>query len=828
MTDGLPAARCLLYPTTEAGVDSLTRDLRCALRSLVRFKGLSVVAIACMALGIGVCATLFAAVNPWLFRPLPFPQPNRLVGLRQTQPGAGGGFSLLSGPDYLDVQRRSARSFERLGGCQRTELNLSTADAPVRVQAALVTASLFPTLRIQPIRGRNFSAEEDRPGGARSVLIGHSLWQSRFGGSADAVGGTLRLDGVEHTIIGVMPPRFAYPHYAELWVPLRLEQDEAKRGVRNVNTVARLRDGVTIEQARAELGTIAAALQREHPDTHRDSRIELRTLLGWLTPPGVAIGLRLLLAAGLFIQLIACSNVANLLLAKAVAQRREVAIRLALGAGRARLLRQFLLEALVIAAAGSVLGVLAGQWGMQWLLSGSSGAVRQPYWVNDDLDFTGLAVVAIIAVGSALAVAAIPALQADGSRVFADIKEGSRTVTGARQGRIGRLLVVSELGLALVLLIGAALMVQSFRARQDMDPGLELRPALTTRLVLSGETDADGLKRAELLQELARRVRALPGVEQAGFASSLPFSDPQAGGWASRRFEVDGHPVEPEKLPRAVYASASTGYFEATGIRLRLGRFFDTAEEEEGRPVVVVSEDLARSWGGADPIGQRLRVQGGPWLRVVGVVQQTRESGDMVLAGDKPPSQIYIPYRLDPSSAVSLVVRTSAEPEALSGALRATLRALDPGLPLGQVYSLAESRRRANWVAERWGSMMTKVAMLALLLAALGVYGVVSHMVSQRTHEIGLRMAIGASRRDVVGLVVRQGLRLALQSAVAGLLAALAFSRALSSLLFGVSATDPLIFGGCAAVLTLAALAASSAPALRAARLDPLVALRNE
>lgn len=807
-------------------MNSLATDLRCAVRSLVRFKGLTVVAVACMALGIGVCATLFAAVNPWLFRPLPFPEPQQLVALRQTLPaGGGGGYGLISQPDYLDIQERD-RSFQGLGGFERGELNLSTADEPVRVQAARVSASLFPTLRIQPILGRGFSAEEDKPGGAQSALIGHELWQTQLGGAADVVGRSLRLDGVPHTIVGVMPAGFAFPEYAQVWVPLRAERTEARRRERGVDTVARLREGVRIEQAQSELATIAAALQREHPDTNRGRGAELRTLLGWFTPPGVVIGLQLLLGAGLFIQLIACSNVANLLLAKAVAQRHEVAIRLALGAGRARLLRQFLLEALVIAMAGSALGLASARWGVRQLLAASP--VRQPYWANNDLDLTGVLVIVAVTVASALAVAAMPALQADGSRVQADIKEGSRTVAGGRQGRIGRLLVVSELGLALVLLIGAALMVQSFRKRQDTDPGLDLRPALTARLVLSGEAYASGAKRAELLEELVRRVRALPGVEQAGYANSLPFSDPDAGGWAARAFEIDGHPVEPENAPRAVYVSTSSGYLEATGIRLRAGRLFDAADEKDGRSVVVVSEDLARTYWSGDPIGQRLRVAGGPWLRVVGVVQQTRESGDMLLIGDKPASQIYVPYRFDPWGVVSLVVRTGASPSTLAGPLRATLHALEPGLPLGSVYSMEESRVRANWVSQLWGHMMTQVAALALLLATLGVYGVVSHTVSQRSHEIGVRMAIGASRGDVVRMVVRQGLRLALQAASAGLLAALAFTRALSSLLYGVSASDPLTFGGCAALLTLAALVASGAPAWRAARLDPLDALRNE
>jgi predicted permease len=811
----------------ENAMHALAAETRRAIRSLVRFKGLASVAIACMAIGIGVCATLFAAVNPWLFRPLPFPEPQDLVGLRETLPAAvGGGWELISGPDYLDLQQRS-RSFESWGAFERTELNLSTASEPVRVPAARVSADLFATLRIAPLRGRGFTAEEERPGGPALALVSHSLWQRQLGGPDDVIGSTLRVDGVPHTIVGVMPENFAFPEYAEVWVPLRLERDEARRGEPTLDNVVRLRGGVTVEQAQAELSSVAASLEREHPEIHRGRRLEVRRLLGWYTPPGVVTGLHLLLAAGGFVLLIACANVANLLLAKAVAQRREVAIRVALGAGRLRLLREFLVEAAVIAATGAALGLLATRWGVRQLMTGTP--VRPPYWVNSELDANGLLVVASVTALSALAVAVLPALQAGRSSVSADLKEGSRTLGGGRHGRLGRLLVVSELGLALVLLIGAALMVQSFRNRQATDPGFDLRPGLTARLVFSGEAYADGSKRAELLEELVRRVRALPGVEQAGFANALPFSDPLAGGWAARRYEVDAHPVDPEKAPRTECVTATSGYQEAVGIRLRQGRLFDAAEEREGRPVAVISEDLAsRHWSRGDAIGQRLRVGDGPWLRVVGVVQPTRESGDMVLAGDRPPSQVYVPYRLERWREVSLVVRTSGAPEPLAGSLRGVLRGLEPGLPLGVVSSLGEARSRANWVAAMWGRMMTQLAALALVLAALGVYGVVSHMVSQRTHEIGVRIAVGAGRRDVVRLVVRQGVSLALRSAAAGVVAALVLMRALSSLLYGVSASDPLIFAGCAGVLTLAALGASCAPALRASRLDPLAALRTE
>jgi predicted permease len=394
---------------------------------------------------------------------------------------------------------------------------------------------------------------------------------------------------------------------------------------------------------------------------------------------------------------------------------------------------------------------------------------------------------------------------------------------------VGRLLVVSELALALVLLVGAALMVQSFVRRYQTDPGFDARDALTARLSLSGDAYADPARRAVFLEELVRRLRERPDVVEAGVANGLPFSDPLSGGWWARRFEVEGRATERGHEPAAVYYSASSGFMRATGIRLRGGRLFSEEEEAEARDVAVISDDLAqRLWSGSDPVGRRLRVEGGAWLRVVGVSAETREGGDMLLAESRPAGQIYVPYRRDCPDAVSLVLRARSDPARLAGMLRETVRGLDPGLPVDSVFTLDEVRARASWVAQLWGRMLSQVAALALLLAALGVYGVVSHMVSQRTREIGIRMALGAARGDVVRLVVRQGLGLALQAVAAGLVAALALTGALSRLLYGVDARDPATLAACAGLLSLTALVASCAPAWRAARVDPVTALRAE
>jgi putative ABC transport system permease protein len=810
-------------------METLVTELRFAVRSLRRHKGLAAVAVLCMGLGIGLCVTLFSSINPWLFRPLPYSEPDRLVGLRETMPQRGeerGGWDELSGPDFLDW-RAASRSFEEMAAFERIGYNLSTKDEPERVTAARVTATLFPLLGKAPILGRGFRPEEDGPGGPRVALLGHELWRRHFDGDPAVLGRTLKLDGVPHTVVGVMPAGFAFPEYAEVWTPLGLEPGGAGRGDHRLDVVARLAPGATVEQAQAELDTIAATLARQYPDTNRERGAAVRPLIEWLAPPGVVAALRLMLAAGLFVQLIACANVANLLLAKASGQGQEIALRLALGAGRGRLLRQSLVEAALLAGAGAGLGLLLVSWGMTGLFGGTP--VRPPFWVVTDVDGAVVAFVAGVTASSAVLVSLAPVLQFRKEQLLDALKEGARSVAGGRRGRLGRALVVSELGLSLVLLIGAALMFQSFVRRYQADPGFDVRGALSARLSLSGELYADPARRAVFLEELARRLEARPDVTSAGVANGLLLPDPLAPTWWGRSFEVEGQPTEPEHAPSAGYYTATSGYLRATGLPLVAGRLFNGEEEAEGRAVVVVSDGLARRlWGDAGAIGRRLRIEGGPWLRVVGLVGETRESSDITWSFTRPPGQIYVPYRRDAWDTVYLVVRTRSDPAALAGFLRDAVRTLDPALPLHSVYTLDEVHARALWVSALWGRMLGVMAAFALFLAALGVYGVVSYAVAQRTHEIGVRMAVGAAEGHVLRLVLGQGLRLALQAATLGLLGAVALARVLAGLLYGVDPLDPATLIGAAALLGLIALAASYFPARRATRVDPLAALRSE
>jgi putative ABC transport system permease protein len=809
-------------------LDTLTRTLRHAVRSLLRHKTLSLLAVVCMGLGIGTCVTLFTAINPWLYRPLPYPAAGRLVTVRETLPEGGGqwsGRTLLSAANYLDWQAR-ARSFDNMGAFERTEYNLSTEGEPERVAAARITASLLPTLGMAPAAGRLFDASEDRPGSA-VALISHSLWQRRLGQDPAVVGRTLRLDGRLYSIVGVMPERFNFPEYAEVWTPLGLEVG-GKRDEHRFEVLACLRRDTPLAKAQSEAAVIAAQLAREHPDTHEGRSALVRPYIEAFTPPGVVIGMYLVLAAGLFVQLIASANVANLLLVKAAGQRHDTALRFALGARRSDVLRQSLVETLLLVGAGAAMGLALGHVGSVGLAV--SSPVRPPSWVSYELDGNVVAFTIALVAASALVVSLVPALHGGRSGLVDELKESGRTTAGGARGRLGRLLTVAELAAALVLLIAASLMVQSFHRRYSADVGVATHGVLTARIVLAGDAYREPGQRAAFVDELLRRLSAGTEVAEAGVANALPFQDQQGGyGWSSA-FEVEGQPLDArQQPPRAVHFVVSRGFPAAAGIRLRAGRWLSAEEDQQGREVVLVSASLARRyWGTTDPLGRRLRIEGGPWLRVVGVTEDVRDAGDMLLIGDKPGDQVYVPWRLASPAELVLAVRTRSDPEHFADALRASVRSLDPALPLHSVFTLDEARVRSAWVAQMWGQMLSEVAALALVLAVLGVYGVVSYSVSQRTHEIGIRMAVGADRGRVLRLVLGDGLRLALQAAALGLLGALVLTRSLSRLLYGVGALDPVTFAACSLALVLVALVASGAPAWRGTRVDPVVALRAE
>jgi putative ABC transport system permease protein len=802
---------------------ALMADMRHAFRVLIRNAGSSTLAILCLGFGIAVQTTMFSGADPWLFRPLPYNEPERIVALREANPlGAN---RLASVPVFF-AWKQSA-SLSELGAVVRVGFNLSTENEPERIRGARITASLFPLLGVQPVEGRLFTPEEDSPGGHPVCLIGEALWRRHFGGRSGVVGATLKIDGEAHTIVGMMPAGWAFPEQEEVWTPLRLDPAQRDFGARGLDVVGRLRPGATLASAGGELDALARRVASESPETSEGWGFRVMPLLEQLTPPGIRTALFLMLAAGTFVLLIACANVATLLLAQGIERRREIATRLALGAGTGRIVRQMLVESLLIALAGGALGVALGHWGN--VLLASAIPVRAPFWATMDINLRVLWVTLLSCVLASVAAGLLPALEAARLDVRGTLQDGGRSGTaGARARRLGNLLVGAELAASVVLLSGALLMIRSFEARQSFDLGIDPSGVLSARVTLSGERYREPAARWAFIDELVRRARTLPGVEEAAAVTSLLMSDEFGGGWSSASFEVDGQPVPVAKRPSTVVQGSTAGGFAALGIAIRQGRGFHESEVAEGADVAVVSEGLARRfWPGGEPLGRRLRLANGEWLRIVGVAADVREPSSILGLTDKPAVQVYVPYARRASSGFNLVLRARQE-TGLAGALREEVRRLDPLLPVYDVRTLHEARRSADWVARLWGQMLGWAAAAGALLACAGVFGVISRSVARRTQEIGVRMALGADRRSVLRLVLGQGLRLALLGIAVGVLGTLALTRALAVLLHGVSPTDPVSLLASPVALLLVAVVATYVPARRATAVDPMTALRCE
>jgi predicted permease len=793
-------------------------------RSLIRHWGSSVLAILCLGLGIGLQTTMFASGDPWLFRPLPYARPERLAAVRETDPR--GSVRSASTPSFF-AWKDQGTPFDDLGAFLRFEFNLSTEDEPERIAGARITASLFPLLGAKPALGRAFTDEEDRPGGAAVCLISREMWQRRFGARPGVLGETLKIDGAVHTIVGVMPAGWAFPEYAEVWTPLRLEPSGRNREQRYLDVIARLRPDASFASAQGELQALASHVAAEHPEVSAGWGFQVIPLLDELTPPGVRVALLLMIGAAGFVLLIACANVANVLLARGVERRREMATRLALGAGTWQLIRQMLIETLLLAGAGGVLGVFLAFWGTDFLTG--SIPVRQPFWALTEINPRVLLASLASCLLACIVAGLLPALEASRLDVQTTLQEGARGSTASRRARrLGSALVAAELAASVVLLSGAFLMIRSFQERQRVDLGFEVRDALVGRLTLSGDRYAEPSARYAFLDEVVRRVRALPGVESAAVTSSLPITNELGGGWSMAPFAVEGLATPAAGRPTTVVQASTSETFVALGIAILEGRAFREEEVAKAAEVAVVSEGLARRfWPGTSPLEQRLRLADGPWLRVVGVAREVKEPSSILGFDRKPSWQVYLPYTQRPSSTVALVVR-GKQPATFAAAVRTEVRSLDRLLPLYDVRTLAEARWRADWVARLWGQMLAWAAGAGALLACVGVYGVVGRNVARRTNEIGVRMALGADRGAVLSLVFSQSLRLWLVGLGAGLLGAVAMTRALAGLLYGVSATDPWSLLASASALGAVAALATYLPARRAATVDPIAALRSE
>ncbi len=805
-------------------MQTLLTDLRYALRTLRRSPGFVAAAVLCLGLGIGANTTIFSLVDSTVFRPLPYADPERLVAVNEARIRKERERNPLSYPEFADW-RAAARSFEGFAAHDHRFFNLSTAEEPQHVQGAAVSSDFLRVLGTRPALGRDFSPDDDRPGAARVVLLGHRLWERSFDSDPRIVGRAIRVDGEPATVVGVTPPGFEFPEFAQIWMPLALDAARESRASHSVEALGRLGPGVTAAAAEADLEAAARRLEALYPETNTGVGALVMPLRDQLAPEAARTAMLLMLAAVGFVVLIACANVANLTLARSTARSRELAVRIALGAGRGRLVRQLLAESLVVALAGGVLGVLLAVWGID--LVRAAIPVELPAWIRLELNGRVLVYTLAASLATALLSGLAPALEASRPRLDEALKEGGRGATESpRRNRLRGALVVSEVALSLVLVLSAVLLVRSLLTMHRIEPGFDVRHALTMHMGLTGPAYDDPGQRIEFFREVLERIEAHPAVESAGIVDNLPPID----SWVSNSFEVEGRPVPRGEEPEALVHPVTAGYLSALGIPLVRGRGFTQREASDSTAAVaIVNQKLARRfWPGEDAIGRRLRFDPAePWLTVVGVAGDVYQ-GLRIWDVGKPGAEIYIPYARWPRGSVALVVRTRSDPAPLAPAVTSQIRAVDPTLPLFDMLPMETVFTRSFWMPRFASLMFGAFAAIAVALAALGVYGVVAYSVSRRTHEIGVRMALGARSADVVGLVVRQGMRLAALGTALGVLGALAVTRLLEGMLYEVSATDPLSFLTPPLALAGVAFLASWLPARRASRVDPMTTLRYE
>ena len=801
-------------------MDSIIKDIRYGVRGLLKRPGFTAIALVALALGIGANTAIFSLVNAVVIRPLPFPDPDRLVWVYGNIRN-GGSRASVSPPDFLDYRSQN-KTFEQFAasGTQPLSVNLTGSGEPERLFASAVTGNYFDTFGITPAIGRTFTIDNEKPGSDQVTVLSHAFWQKRFGGDTDIVGKTITLDSKSYQILGVMPAGVSFPQSAELWIPMSFDGDPDMkvRKAHFLRPIGRLKPGVTLTQAQADTDMIAGRLEQQFPESNTGWNLRLLSLREQLVG-GTRTMLFVLFGAVGFVLLIACANVANLLLVRAAARQKEIALRTALGASRLRIIRQMLTESLLLSILGGALGALLAVWGVQLLVTLSADSL--PPTVNVTIDPNVLAFTFVISILTGLLFGLAPAFRTAKVNLIDSLKDGARGAEGTLRNRTRSLLVVFESAIAVVLLIGAGLLVRSLIALQRVDPGFDSNNVLTLRIDLPRQKYAGEGKPAKFFEELETRISSIPGVQTVGLITELPMS----GQLNDLPFTVEGRPpVTVDQAFDADFRLVNQHYFNALHIPLLRGRNFTEQEVREGKPVTLVSQQLVDTvFPNEDPMGKRLiSAIGGTAFEIIGVVGDIRHR-----SLQRPPfAAMYFPTLN--SNRMNLVVRTQNDPLSIVGAVRQQVQALDRDQPISAV------KRMSDWVdssvsSQRYSTtLLAAFAVLAMILAATGIYGVMSYTAAQRTHEIGVRMALGARRFDVLKLVVRQGMLLTLVGVILGLTGAFALTRVMQSLLFGVTAKDPFTFAVVAALLSAVAFIACLVPALRATRVDPLIALRYE
>lgn len=812
-------------------LETLSQDVRHSVRSMVRTPVFTLTAVIVLALGIGATTAIFSVVDAVLLRPLAYRDSGHLVTILMYGDGP------VSAGNYIDWRDQS-RSFTAMGAAEYWSPNLTGIDSPEHIPGLKVTQDLFPMLGIEPLLGRLFLEGEDKKGADREVILSYRLWQRRFSSDPNVLGKPIALDGDAYVIVGVMPQGFQFAPFwatkAELWVPKSIDAGTRSSGG-SLRIFARLKDGVSLRQARAEIASITAHLEQQFPGTNRNVVV---TPLKEKVVGSIETPLLVLLGAVAFVLLITCANVAHMLLARAATRQKEVAVRAALGARRSRVIRQFLTESMLLGSVGGALGVLLAVLGTRALIAMSPSNIPRVQTVSIDTRAALFLFVATIltSVGFGL----VPALQASSVNVNDTLKESGRGGSeGVQRNRLRSLLVVSEFALALVLLIGAGLMIRTFAALEAVDPGFNPHNVISMVVSVAGSKEADAGRRELFYRQLIERVRSLPGVQAAGAINHLPLAG-DLWGWP---FTIEGRPKpRPGESPGAVYRMVTPGYFSAMRLPLVRGRDVTDADNVAAPGVVIINEQAARQyWPGEDPLGKRISFAGDKenpvWLTIIGIAKDAKQDNWT----DKATPEAYLAAFQNHDflgdsgteveshmSYITLVARTGGDPAALASAMKEAAWSFDHNLAISQVVTMDGVVAEAN-AQPRFEMMLLSIfAAVALVLAAVGIYGVISYSASRRTHEIGVRMSLGATRADVLMLVVRQGMWLAVAGSATGLAGALVLSRLMAGLLYGVKPTDPVTFAAVALGLGVVAMLACYIPARRAMRVDPMAALRYE
>ena len=821
-------------------METLWRDLVYAARMLWQKPGYSAIAVLTLGLGIGANTAIFSVVNAVLLEPLPFAEPDRVMALGQQTTQNRAALSQFSFRNFADVRERS-RSFERLAAYYNLNVTLTGDREAQLLRGTVITAELLPLLGVQPALGRAFLPEEDAAGGGpggRPALLSHEAWHEHFGGDAGVIGRAVDLNNNRFTIVGIMPQGFTFPIQAQptqVWITTALDNERPTgpgaimqaRGYRGWRAIGRLKPGVTIEQARAEADSIAAGLAGEHPEANKDMAIGVRPLhdnvVGNLRPT-----LLLLLGAVAFVLLIACVNVANLLLERAITRQREIKVRLALGASGARIIRQLLTESVLLSALGGLLGMVLAYWGVDVIVAISPESLSRV--AETELDVTVLAFTAAVSLLTGVVFGLVPSLLVSKTNLAESLKEGRRGATASVQtSRARSVLVVAEVALALVLLVGAGLLINSFVRLQQVAPGFDPAQTLTFNVAPSAARTSSPQRIADFYQELTSRLKELPGVVNAGVVFQLPLS----GSGAATSVQIAGreNAADPSMV---VFHMASPGYFQTMGIPVARGRDFTDRDTLSAPPVLIVNQAFARQhFPDDDPIGKRVGVgfstipvkDDESGLReIVGVVADVKH-GSLQTAAQP---EIYFAQSQMPMSAMTVVVRAAGDPRALQRSVRRIVQSLDANAPVYAVRTVEEVLDRSVATPRFNTVLLGLFAAVALILTMVGLYGVISCSVAENTQQIGIRVALGAQRSDVFKLIVGQGVILAVSGVLIGLGAAYGMTRLMSSLLFGVESTDPWTFSGVAVLLLCVAAIACYLPARRAMSVDPMVALRSE